>query len=280
MIRTIFVPLEISKSDEAVINYAIELAKHFNSQLLFLKTFLSAEYAYPTTGMASFPAADETLVLEGRELHKEKLAYLNSEFPKLKSVEFELKVLAGSNIDIIHEVANDTGVDLVLMGTSGASGMKEILGTIAEKVSREASCPALVIPDTFEFAPPQKISLALDVDNVENQLHLDTLFYIANSFSSSIDVVNVSDDIDKADIHYNIIFNRIKNEFDDNVNYFTTRILLKEDEEKALSEYIERNNIDLLTIVYREHGFFKRLFNPGLRKKLVFHSNIPLLVLK
>jgi len=72
----------------------------------------------------------------------------------------------------------------------------------------------------------------------------------------------------------------VKHEFDENVNYFTIKILLKEDEEKALSDYIERNDISLLSIVYREHGFFKRFFNPGLRKKMVFHTDIPLLVLK
>jgi hypothetical protein len=124
------------------------------------------------------------------------------------------------------------------------------------------------------------MSLALDADNVENRLHLNTLFHIANSFTSSLDVVNVSENLEKADVHHNIIYNRIKNEFNENVNYFTIRILLKEDEEKAIDEYIERNNIDMLAIVYREHGFFKRLFDPGLRKKLVFHTKIPLLVLK
>lgn len=280
MIRTIFVPLEISNSDEVIIKYAIELAKHFNSRLVFLKTFLTAEYAYPTSGIASIPATNEMMVLESKELYKEKLNYLKSAFPKLEAIDFELKVFSGAELDLVNRVSDDSDADLIIIGTSGSSGIGELFGTIAEKVTREASCPVLVIPDEFEFIPFQKVSLALDVENVENKLHLDTLFHIANSFTSSLDVVNVSEEIDKAEINHNIIFNRVKNEFNENVNYFTIRILLQEDEEKALDEYIERNNIDLLTIVYREHGFFKRLFDPGLRKKLVFHSAIPLLILK
>jgi nucleotide-binding universal stress UspA family protein len=280
MIRTIFVPLEISNSDEVIIEYAIKLAKHFKSRLVFLKTFLTAEYAYPTSGMASIPATKDTLVLENKELHNEKLNYLKSVFPDLDSLDFELKVFSGTPLDLVNAEADESNADLIIIGTSGASGIGELFGTIAEKVTRESACPVLVIPDEFKFRPLRKVSLALDVDNVENRLHLDTLFHIANSFKSSLDVVNVSENLEKADIHHNIIYNRIKNEFDENVNYFTIRILLKEDEEKAIDEYIERNNIDMLAIVYREHGFFKRLFDPGLRKKLVFHSNIPLLVLK
>jgi len=280
MIRTLFVPLDISKSNEVVISYAIELAKQFHSRIHFLKTFLAAEYSYPTSGMASIPVSDSSLALGRMEIYEEKLMYLQDKYPELDSIEFELKVLEGVESDLVNEVAESSGADLILIGTSGASGINELFGTLAEKITREASCPVLVIPDEFEFARPHKISLALDADNLENKLHLDTLFYIANSYAASIDVVNVSDHIDKADIHHNVIYNRVKNEFDENVNYFNIKILLKEDQEKALSEYIERNNIDLLSIVYREHGFIKRLFDPGLRKKLVYHTDIPLLVLK
>ena len=245
MIRTIFVPLEISNSDEVIIRYAIELSKHFKSRLVFLKTFLPAEYAYPTSGMASIPATQEALVLERKELHTEKINYLKSEFPSLESLEFELKVFSGSPLDLINETAEESNSDLIVIGTSGASGIGELFGTIAEKVTRESSCPVMVIPDEFEFRPFQKMSLALDVDNVENRLHLNTLFHIANSFTSSLDVVNVSENLEKADINHNMIYNRIKNEFNENVNYFTIRILLKEDEEKAIDEYIERNNIEI-----------------------------------
>ncbi len=280
MIRTICAPLEISRSDEVVINYAIELAKHFNSKLIFLKTYTLAEYAYPTGSLAGTPTTNEMMVLESKELYNEKLNYLKSDFPKLDSIDFELKVFSGAEPDLVNKEADNSDADLIIMGTSGASGIGELFGTIAEKVTREASCPVLVIPDDFEFKKFRKVSLALDVDNVKNKLHLDILFHIANSFASSLDVVNVSKDLDEADINNNIIFSRIRKEFDKNVNYYTLRILLEEDEEKAISKYIERNNIDLLSIVYREHGFFKRVFDPGLRKKLVFHSNIPLLVLK
>jgi nucleotide-binding universal stress UspA family protein len=92
---------------------------------------------------------------QGEEIYDDKLAYLEEKFPGLNSVPFELKVLAGSEPDLANELAKYLGADLIRIGTSGASGIDEIFGTVAEKVSRVASCPILVIPDAFDFVPPK-----------------------------------------------------------------------------------------------------------------------------
>lgn len=125
-----------------------------------------------------------------------------------------MEVLEGSQYDRVNETAKAFSTDLLIIETSGASGTKELFGTFAEKATREASCPVLVIPDDFKFKSPQKIGLALDAHNLENRLQLDTLFYLADNLKSRIDVVNVSDHIIKADNIHNLIYNRVKDEFD------------------------------------------------------------------
>lgn len=280
MIRTIFVPLEISNSDDAVVKYAIEIAQQFDSHLVFFQSYSMTEYAYPSGGMASMTPPVPEFVKEKGELRREKLNYLVRNFTELTNMEFELVIDTGAALDLVPDTAAQTKADLIVIGANGASGMEELFGTIAERLTRLAPCPVLVIPDDFEYRPMRKIGMAVDVDNLENDLHLSILFDIAKKFQTTLDIVNVSEDIDKADMRHNKIYQRMKKEFDSNVNYFTISILLKDDEEKALSEYIDKNHIDLLGLVYREHGFFKRVFNAGLRKKLVFHTHIPLLILK
>ncbi|NJN28438.1 MAG: universal stress protein [Cyclobacteriaceae bacterium] len=280
MIRKIFVPLEISAQDDVVIRYAVELARKFEAKLVFFKTYLASEFAYPTSGMASIVPESNTLVLEEEEMRDAKLKFLKDNYPRLAELDYELVILPGTPVDLLTQAANEKKSDLILIGTTGASGFAELFGTMAESLSREASCPVLVIPDEFAYRGMNKISLALDTDNVENGLHLDTLFDITKRFAASLDIVNVSENIDEADLHHNMIYSRIKKELKANVNYFSIRILLKDNEEKALEEYVDKNHVDMLALVYRDHGFFKRMFNPGLRKKMVYHTKIPLLVLK
>ncbi|HTX44302.1 MAG TPA: universal stress protein [Methanocella sp.] len=61
-------------------------------------------------------------------------------------VDVETHVLEGNPAVEITKFAADTGVDLIVMGTLGKSGIDRILlGSTAEKVIRIANCPVLVI---------------------------------------------------------------------------------------------------------------------------------------
>lgn len=52
-----------------------------------------------------------------------------------------------SPVDGIADYARDTGVDLLVLGTSGRSGLKRLLvGSVASGVARQAPCPVLLVP--------------------------------------------------------------------------------------------------------------------------------------
>jgi nucleotide-binding universal stress UspA family protein len=61
----------------------------------------------------------------------------------------ETFVLAGHPADTIVQFAKDNGIDLIVTGTLGKSGIEELLlGSVAEKVIRHAPCPVLVVKST------------------------------------------------------------------------------------------------------------------------------------
>lgn len=61
-------------------------------------------------------------------------------------VEVETRVIEGNPAVEITRLAQDNGVDLIVMGTLGKSGIDRLLlGSTAEKVIRIAGCPVLVI---------------------------------------------------------------------------------------------------------------------------------------
>ena len=52
----------------------------------------------------------------------------------------------GPSADQIAEYATKNGIDLIVMGTHGRSGLEKMwLGSVTEKVLRHAGCPALVV---------------------------------------------------------------------------------------------------------------------------------------
>jgi nucleotide-binding universal stress UspA family protein len=68
-------------------------------------------------------------------------------------VHFFVHVRIGKPADEILAVARDVGADLILIGTKGLTGVERlVLGSVAEKVAREAGCTVEVVrPKRYEF---------------------------------------------------------------------------------------------------------------------------------
>ena len=48
---------------------------------------------------------------------------------------------------------------------------------------------------------------------------------------------------------------------------------------KSFDEYIKTNQIDIITLTSYKRNIFARLFNPSIARKMIFHSDTPLLVI-
>jgi nucleotide-binding universal stress UspA family protein len=64
------------------------------------------------------------------------------------------EVIVGTAARVITDYANDNGYDLIVMGTHGRTGLAHVLvGSVAERVVREAACPVLTVHSVPERVP-------------------------------------------------------------------------------------------------------------------------------
>ena len=47
-----------------------------------------------------------------------------------------------------------------------------------------------------------------------------------------------------------------------------------------LDKYVHDENIDVIAITNYKRNIFARLFNPSIARKMIFHANTPILVIK
>ena len=47
-----------------------------------------------------------------------------------------------------------------------------------------------------------------------------------------------------------------------------------------LDNYVKEENIDVICITNYKRNIFARLFNPSIARKMIFHANTPILVIK
>jgi len=141
----------------------------------------------------------------------------------------------------------------------------------------------MVIPHDYTWKKPRKILFATNRFQKDSKV-LNYLFELAGLYMANVQVVVFTDsDDDKAQL---FLENKqkiaeyeefLKSEY--NENTLTSAHLTGKNFEETLQDYIEKNDIDILVMVTYQGGFWKRIFNPSVTKRMSYHTKIPLLAI-
>ena len=141
-IQQIIVPVDFHQHTDELVAFAMMIANKLAAKLTFLHVsehiveVASYSDVYPT----SFAVIDEELFGYAQKKMAELVAKNKSICPGCDGV-----VLRGNVADGIVDYVKDKASDLIVMGTHGAKGIEKILlGSVAERVLKRASCPILI----------------------------------------------------------------------------------------------------------------------------------------
>ena len=159
----ILLPTDFSANAWNAISYAVNFYKDRECLFYILHTYTPAFYRMDyLVGGPSFSAIPDTGVDISMAGLEKTLADIKKHFSNPKH---DFKTVSAFNIltDEINYLAGEKEIDIVIMGTQGATGAKEIfLGTNTVYVIRKSSIPVLVIPQGFKFKPLKKILFPTD----------------------------------------------------------------------------------------------------------------------
>lgn len=140
-VKRILVPIDYSEGSEAAVRYAASLATEYDAELHVVHVYEPpAPYVNAGFAAASLPETEEMNEAQER-------AQLDKVQPPT-SVAVYRELLVGTPIDELVEYVEQNGVDLVVMGTHGRTGLERLLmGSVAEGLVRRAPCAVLTIKD-------------------------------------------------------------------------------------------------------------------------------------
>jgi nucleotide-binding universal stress UspA family protein len=128
---------------------ALDMAKKLNSQLVALNVIVSqVGYAY-SSGMfgLSGPSAINELLEKSRQEANKWFSKIQTEASE-KGVTLKTEMVASptSIVPAVVNYAEKNGVDLIVTGTKGRSGLsKALLGSVASGIVTYAYCPVMVV---------------------------------------------------------------------------------------------------------------------------------------
>jgi universal stress protein A len=144
-ISKILTPVDYSACSRAALNHALFFAERFSAKIDVLHVW----DVPPSVNADMMVMSDEgpqsmsNVLLHGANKEMNQfLADLTTE----QRARVAIKVEHGDAVPTIIEVAARDGYDLVVMGTHGRTGLSQLLmGSVAEKVVRQAPCPVLTV---------------------------------------------------------------------------------------------------------------------------------------
>lgn len=275
--KNILLPTDFSKNAFNAIEYAVQLFESEDCTFHLLNTFTPVAY-----NMATFADGHSSTMLEEitRQDSESELLEIEEKLKtKFNNPKHTFERLASFNLltDEIVAVVKERNIDLIVMGTKGATGAKKIfLGTNTMFTIKKANCPVIAVPEEFPFTKPKEILFPTDFKFSIKNKNLNLLKSICTSHEARLNILNVyfgaplSADQEK-----------MKDEFekflDNNTHIFHTT----EDADlvEAVEQFQIKQKADFLVMIQNKHSFFENLLFKPIIKKMVYNSDLPFMVI-
>jgi nucleotide-binding universal stress UspA family protein len=189
-------------------------------------------------------------------------------------------ILCGENLNkgIENSICN-YGIDLVVMGTKGVTGARELFfgsNTVSVIMSIKNS-PVLIVPEYYNFVKPKQIAFPTDYNRFYHEEEIKPLKALAKLFQSKIRILHIRVEEELSDIQeYNLMMlHTYFRNFDFCLHWMPNY------SEKAIeiNDFVEQKDIDILVMINYSHSFIDKILRQPTIKDLGCHCKTPFLVI-
>lgn len=267
----ILVPTDFSKMSNTASTYAARMANKLHAEVVLIHVvFINS----PPRAQADLNVKEIEDKMEDNA--KQDCIQLANELKSESGApKVSYKIIRGYPVeDVIGNYAVHNNIDLIVMGTKGASGLTKVLiGSNAAAVVSRSSIPVIVVPEHARFNGIGKIVYASDADNTETELN--TLIKFAELFGAAIHIVHVLPPASEQKIDIIKMEADLKEKF--KYPSISIQIVLNDDILYGINEYVADEKADMIAMFTRKHSFFEKLFGKSITRQMAFHAWTPML---
>ena len=189
-----------------------------------------------------------------------------------KNVQVIAHPIKGEVLDGIERINKQIPIDLMVLAPRSNSIKEEVyLGKTSGKLLKQTNIPILVVPEGATFQPPKTMLMAFKNGAFENDDLLEAVRQFKQSFGTQVNVLHVETPETTEEMK----------KVTDNLTVLQTTYTQVEAATtfQAVIEYFQQFNPDMLCVIRRKRGFFKKLWEKNEILKKEFYTSKPLLVL-
>ena len=241
----------------------------------------------PMAGQDVLPLSYQQSARESVDLAHRKMKELEAHIGELQAkgelpdVPFRGLVREGAADEVILNYARDHRPTAVIMGTRGASKHAEdLIGSVAAEVIDAARVPVLVVPENLavtDLADLKNVAVATGFDQRDLVL-FDRMISLMAPNTPAYHIFNISRSEEGiGETRLRLISEYHKEHYPQaQISFYE---LDRGDFNEALSKFVEEKSISLIVVNTYRRSLIAKFFRPGMARRMLFHSGMPLLVM-
>ncbi len=284
--RRILFPTDFSDAAKNALSVAVSLAKKLNAELYILHSLNSVQQyvdiSMSSAGDITMPGMQPEIVMATIAAQKERVEKnMKALVSDIDKQGFPVKTfITDSELDFeINEFTEKHTIDFIVMGTHGASGLREaFIGSTAQKIVRKALVPVLTVNDSCEKFLVKRVVCSADFTESAINEQLLRIRNFANYFGAELDLVYINTP------SYFEETSTVNQRMDEVIDQYgltgcTKHIYNAFDIDEGIIAFAEQQNADVIGMVTHGYRGIKKLFSDNVTESVVNHSKIPVLTL-
>ena len=291
--RKILIPVDFSGYSLKACEFGFNFANEIHAEVVLMHVYFSPIYMpslqYATEGYG-IPIERELGIKSMLEEIHNQLNKLTEEIKsritngKMPDAKYTCLLREGVPEEEILHYARTERPLMIVMGTRG-QGEKELdlIGSVTAEIIERSPTFVYAIPEHAQdknFKEIKKVAFITNFDQ-RDLIAFDSLITTFQDYKFNISFVHLNTDEQRRtwnEIKLAGIKEYFKKQYpqlDICYNVVTEDHLLTN-----LDDYVKEEQIDVLCITNYKRNIFARLFNPSIARKMIFHSNTPILIIK
>lgn len=273
MLMKLLVPTDFSNNAFRAMEYAAVMAEATGAELLLLHV-----YPAPLTRGEMPYALISQEISERRNEAEGKVNQLCLDLSASHKISCRKLVVMGESVEEIVNAVNDFRIDLVVMGTKGASGIKKVLfGSHAASVIEKARCPVWSIPENVTVALPKNVVFATNYQQGDIGT-LKLLAQLVKKVHATLTILHVAKNAKEDRMERQLVEKFFKAAVESSgIREPDFHVLPYDDIQNGIELFVNATGADLIAMSTRKRSLFEKLFDASLTKRMAFTSKVSIL---
>lgn len=284
--KKILIPIDFSEHSMKVISYGQKL---FEKEEVVFYLFAAFQVNVPSTiedawgneWVDTFESENMDIELHIPEQDLQELVRIAKQGNLIKKHQFKVVSTVNTLDEGIAEQAKALGIDLILMSTKGAKGLKQFfLGSNAVNViNKVLDCPIMIVPRSYTTLKcPKQVVFSTNFKRPFNVKEIQPLLDLLQQWNAELKIVQLMEESnldDKQKLYRDALVHLLGE-----VPHVFQKIVYETSETNAIRDFVAETQSEMIALIHHKHSFFYGLLQENVVEKTAFNSPVPLLVLR